>query len=113
MLDWLLAFFVTCLLELPLVAVGTRDLGLPAKQRLLVALAGQALTHPLVWFVFPKLHGDRELWFWVSEVFAVVVEAVLYARALRGLGTLRAFGISALANALSLGAGVAWNAFAR
>jgi hypothetical protein len=50
------------------------------------------------------------VWFWVSELTAVGVEGALYARLLPGLGPLSAFGLSALANAASLGAGVAANA---
>jgi len=110
LVDWLLAFVATVLIEAAIVVAATRDLGLTLKRRSLVALGAQALTHPLVWFVFPRLPGAAEAWFWFSELTAVVLEGLLYARALTGLGTLRAFGLAAVANALSLGAGVAWNA---
>jgi hypothetical protein len=110
--DWLLAFVATVLLEATVVAMATRDLDVSLRRRLGVVFLGQALTHPLVWFVFPRLPGPPEAWFWVSELVAVLLEAILYARALSGVGALRAFGLSALANALSLGAGVAWSALA-
>src|SRR5687767_7524146 len=107
---WFIAFVATVIIELAIVGSGTRELGLPLRRRLLVAFLGQALTHPLVWFVFPELSGNGEVWFWVSELTAVGVEGALYAWLLPGLGPLGAFGLSALANAASLGAGVAANA---
>lgn len=110
LVDWLLAFIATALIEVPIVVAATRDLGLTLKLRSLVVLGAQALTHPLVWFVFPRLPGSAEAWFWCSELTAVVLEGVLYARALTGLGALRAFGLAAVANAVSLGVGIAWNA---
>lgn len=111
MLTWLGAFVATVAIELAIVGAGTRDLALPLSRRLRVAFVAQAATHPLVWFVFPELPGATPIvWFWVSELVAVGLEGLLYARALPGLTRLRAFGLAALANAASLGTGVVLDA---
>jgi hypothetical protein len=104
---WPFAFVVTCLLELPIVVWST--LGTEAKWARVVAVAllGQLLTHPLVWFAFPALTAlAEESRFWLSELFAWLAEAALYASLLRGVSPWRAVGVSGLANATSLAAGL-------
>jgi hypothetical protein len=82
-LRWLVAFAVTQAVEIPVY----RRL---ARATVVEAFLASALTHPIVWFVFPwtcaRIHGAAELgwsrparlWTCVlaAEIFAVMVEAV-------------------------------------
>jgi len=106
--SWLVAFVLTCALELPVVLLATWGREAKPRRVIGVALFAQLLTHPLVWFAFPALpllsHEGR---FWLSELFAWVAEAALYAGLLSGVSAWRGVGISGIANALSLAAGLA------
>lgn len=104
---WLFAFVLTCLLELPIVVLATRSAESKWVRIVAVALLGQLLTHPLVWFGFPALTVlPAEGRFWSSELFAWLAEAALYAGLLRGVSIWRAIGVSGLANATSLAVGL-------
>lgn len=90
---WALAFVLTVGVEVPIVtalaAKGSR--GAAAG----VALATQAFTHPLAWWVF----RDGLLGWWSVEVAVVLVEASIYTVASRRTGA--ALAASLLANAAS------------
>ena len=67
---WLVAFVFTQLFEVPIYWFATRSLR--------VAFLASAMTHPIVWFVFPVLmeHGLPYVWMVVfAELFAVLAEA--------------------------------------
>lgn len=65
---------------------------------MLIAFGASTITHPIVWFVFPRLiTGSYWTMVAAAETFAVVVEA-LYARA---FGLRYALAVSLLANAAS------------
>jgi hypothetical protein len=106
-LAWLRAFSVTVVIEVPLVVLLTRDLSSRWPRRAALALFGQLTTHPLVWFVLPRVPG---LTLWqitlVSELFAWLAESVLYATVLEDLRPLRAVGIAGVANAASFAVGL-------
>ncbi len=85
-MSWFGAFAVTQLVEMPIHAralLRRRDAsdGSSASSdralRFVAAFGASALTHPVVWFVLPKL--QRALGYWgyvaVAETFAVVAEA--------------------------------------
>jgi hypothetical protein len=105
---WLLAFVVTVAAEAPVVLLLTRGSETGVAKRLALIVFAQLATHPLVWFVFPRIVGLTgngaatlsELWAWLAE-------AAFYALVLRGVSVTRALGISALANGASVAAGVA------
>jgi len=101
-LRWFEAFAFTQLVEAPLYR---RALGVPWSR----ALAASALTHPVVWFGFfhPALRLSYNRAAIASEIFAFVVEAAWFAR---GAGWWRALVVSLVANATSLGLGLAWGA---
>lgn len=67
---WLVAFFFTQLFELPIYWKATGSLR--------VSFLASAITHPVVWFVFPVL-VELGLAYWpmvaLAELFAVLVEA--------------------------------------
>lgn len=119
---WLSAFAFTQALEVPIYVVGLgRDRaggppGWPARVGL--AFLASAVTHPCVWYVIPRIFyspwfdGLADAWpalderryevfFFVAEAFAVVVEA----RLLRACGLSRALLWALLANGTSAGLG--------
>jgi hypothetical protein len=104
--SWCAAFVVTALVEVPIVVAALPAVRAPAWRRSAVALAAQFVTHPVVWFLFPQIGalspGEA---LWLSELWAWLVEAILFALALPGVPFLRAVGASALANGASLGVG--------
>jgi hypothetical protein len=104
---WARAFALTCVIEVPVVLFATRGVGPRALRRGVIVVVGQLATHPLVWFVFPYIPGITG-WtaFVASELYATALEALLYAAAWPRLGTARALGVSAVANAASLGVGL-------
>jgi len=99
---WAKAFAFTELVEAPIY----RRL-VPASWR--TALAASAITHPFVWFVFPRVGQRLELgWLTTSitsEIFAVVVEAAFFRRACR-ISWRRAWLVSLFANGASVALGL-------
>jgi hypothetical protein len=97
---WLAAFAFTQAVEAPLYAAALRG----RRGRWAWALAASALTHPVVWFVFPRVwpggYGHQVL---AAEAFAVTAEAVW----LGALGVPRAAWWALAANGLSAGLGLA------
>ncbi len=104
---WGEAFVFTEAIEVPIYLVAfARDGAAPRRppwQRVAIAFAASLLTHPFVWFVFPRLHGlSYDARTVLSEIFAWAVEAAL----LRSFGLRRAVAWSFAANAASLGLGL-------
>ncbi|MBL8359834.1 MAG: hypothetical protein JNN18_05015 [Rubrivivax sp.] len=99
LVGWLPAFVLTEVIEAPIYRLGVRASWAGA-------LLASALTHPLVWFVFPALFEDA-LGYWpmvaLAEVFAVGVEAAWLAHR----GARRPLVWSAVANAASVAVGLA------
>lgn len=94
---WALAFFFTQLFEMPIYW--------RASKSLRVGFFASAITHPIVWFVFPELmdHGVGYVpMVLLAETFAVVVEGVW----LRFNRVPRAFLWSLGANAFSVCCGL-------
>ena len=104
---WLVAFLITAAVEAPIVVALTRDVAMRVPRRLLLAVFAQLATHPLVWFVFPRIVGlTGRTSTLLSELWAWLAEAGFYALVFPGLPTARALGISALANGASIVAGL-------
>ena len=106
MTSWLAAFALTSVIEVPIHARALarhHRLG-PA---LLLGFCASALTHPFVYFVFPRLlQADGLAYLLVAETFAVGVEAAW----LRRLGVREALLWSLVANATSVALATAWRA---
>ncbi|MEZ4389649.1 MAG: hypothetical protein R3A48_01025 [Polyangiales bacterium] len=96
---WLIAFAFTEATEAP---VYVRLLGVSWPR----ALAASAITHPVVWWVLANPRGPvPPAWrFVIAEGFAVLVEAWWFSR---DTSWRRALAASALANATSVGLGLA------
>jgi hypothetical protein len=81
-LRWITAFAFTQLVEMGIYAQAVpRER--PTRERLAIAFCASAVTHPLVWFVFPDVGASLGLSWWptvaLSETFAVLAEAALLA----------------------------------
>lgn len=91
---WLVGFAFTQAVEIPLycIALGLRTSGSSAEssasrtllqraftlRNVAIAFGASALTHPFVWFLFPRL--VRPYWMMViyAEAFAVIAEAAYF-----------------------------------
>src|SRR5215475_10008528 len=115
-LDWLSAFLWTLVLELPVYALCLRERFGGWRTPIVLALGMNAVSHPLLWFVFPKW---QPFWLWllVAESCVTLFEGMILAIALacvrsaRPVGT--ALAVAVAANALSTGFGLAANALHR
>jgi hypothetical protein len=102
---WLAIFTLTCLLELPIYLVPLRRV-LPLRWGLLVLLALNLATHPIVWFVLPRIFENQVHYVLIAEAFAVLVEGLLLGALSRwrhwpGWGGLSLIGLAFMANAWS------------
>jgi hypothetical protein len=97
---WLRAFIFTQVVEIPIYLEV-----LPGKRWKagLIAFGASAITHPFVWFVFPRLIPGYWASVTVSEIFAVVVEAAYLTVWLKPG---RATAASLVANGASFGLGL-------
>ncbi len=75
---WLIAFVFTQLVEVPLYARALRGDRRPLLATLAIAFGASAITHPVVWFVFPRVVDGFWLRLVLSEVFAVLAEAAYF-----------------------------------
>jgi hypothetical protein len=92
---WLFAFVATCAVELAVIR-----LVLP-RARVSIVLGAQVATHPAVWIAMAVVPGPVIVRLGAVELWATLVEAVIYARCL-GLRARVALALSAAANAASL-----------
>lgn len=100
-------FAINLALELPVAWLLLRRHA-PGLSILAAGVAGNALTHPLLHFGFPRWLGHLGLAVLVGEIVALTVEAGLYALMLRPRPRSRALLASAGANFVSLGVGALW-----
>ena len=78
MLIWLNAFLLTQIVEMPIYVFGMGK-EKPLTTRLAVAFCASALTHPIVWYIFPMLRPSGMSFITMAvaaEIFAVGVEAL-------------------------------------
>jgi hypothetical protein len=89
---WLAAFLFTQIIEVP---IYTRAL----RGRALVAFGASALTHPIVWFVLPRLlfASSYRIKVLLYEIFAIGAEAIY----MGSFGLRRPLFWSFIANAIS------------
>ena len=93
MLAWLSAFGFTQIVECPIYWAAQRGHHRSVAAKLLIAFGASAITHPVVWFVIPRLWlaAGRVGGYWgmavVAEAFAIAVEGAYLSR----LGVKRPF----------------------
>jgi hypothetical protein len=67
---WLIAFAVTQAVEVPIYGLGATE------RKWGVAFGASLITHPIVWFVFPRYFpGSYPVMIACAELFAVAIEA--------------------------------------
>jgi hypothetical protein len=101
---WFVAFFFTQVFELPIYWWATKSLR--------IGFFASAITHPIVWFVFPLLMNvGVEYWPMVvlAELFAIVAEATWLKW--NGIPTGKAALTSLAANSFSVACGFAMRHF--
>ncbi len=73
----------------------------PLRERVAIAFAASAITHPLVWYVIPDVAGSVGIAWWptvgIAESFAVLAEAAWLA----SFGVRRALAWAFVANGTS------------
>ncbi|HTB60398.1 MAG TPA: hypothetical protein VLC06_21160 [Polyangia bacterium] len=106
-IDWLRAFGLTLVVELPIAAALLSAVEPRLGRRLAVIALANLATHPLVWFLFPGLalgHGARLA---LSETWAFLVELAIYLLVWPALRLRRAALTSLAANGASFAVGLA------
>ena len=73
-MSWWTAFVLTQAIEIPIYLLGMRRSAIHPAWRLAAAFGASALTHPVVWFVFPELSLPYPAYFALAESFAVLAE---------------------------------------
>ena len=96
---FLFALFITIAIEtLVVFLLLYKDVGF--FKRVSAGILPTALTLPYIWFVFPAFLGMGEFYRWVSEIFAVIIEAWMICL-IASISLYRAFFISLTANVAS------------
>ena len=103
---WAKAFLLTVAVEIPVASVVLRQDERSLARRAGLVFFASLATHPAVWFIFPRLDLTYLRMIAAAETWAVVVEAVFYGFAFRGVEPWRAFVASLLANGASFGVGL-------
>ena len=109
---WAAAFAFTLIVEIPIFALIARlPGGLPAGRRLplwrlaLAGAAGTCLTHPLLWFVWPRVVHDYAAYIASGELLIAIAESATFFALARPIALRRAIAASFVANAASYGIG--------
>lgn len=102
--EWKLAFVWTQAIELPVYFFLLRRQFRSWFAPVALSLFVNAVTHPLLWFVFP-VFDPYPLWLAVAETSVTLTEALLVAAALRFRANRRALVAAVCANAISTAIG--------
>ncbi len=106
MTRWLAAFALTQLVEVPFYVLAFRKKEPRVARRFAIAFAASAITHPIVWFVFPRVVRPYLVMLVCAEAFAVIAEAAWFRR----FEMPRPLFWAVVANATSVGVGFALRA---
>ncbi len=111
--DWLRAFAVTLLVEIPIATPLLRIVERSVARRIAIVTVANLATHPLVWFLFPGLAFRPPMRLALSEAWALLAEIAIYRLVWPSLRVRRAVLVSLAANAASVAAGFALARFLR
>lgn len=106
MTRWLAAFALTQIVEVPIYLFAFRRGERRFARRFAIAFTASTITHPFVWFVFPRLVSPYLVMLVCAEAFAVIAEAAWFRR----LDMPRPLFWSFVANATSVAFGFALRA---
>lgn len=101
---WARSFLFTLAVEVPVYAVVTRGV-VPRGRAMLAGAAGTCLTHPLLWFVWPRVIADHDLGLASGEALVALVETCTFLALARPVPFRWAVAAAFLANAASWGLG--------
>jgi hypothetical protein len=107
---WVRAFAFSLVTEAPFYALigrlhGKGEAPIPVARLVFAGAVGTCLTHPLLWFVWPRVISDFA-WYTVSgELIVAAVEAIVLFALARPIPFSRAVAASFIANAASYGLG--------
>lgn len=111
MTSWIWAFSLTVVVELLVIMPWSSSRGLPRTGTLTAVATAQLLTHPALWFLFPRFE-PYWLWLTLAETLVCLVEAVVYGIWLRKEGWTypdafgAGLGVSLIANLVSTAIGL-------
>ena len=77
---WTRAFLLTLAIEAPLVLIGFARVGI--TKRIAIFFLANCLTHPALWFVFPRF-DPYVIWLLLAETIVILVEWGVFAAAFR------------------------------
>ncbi len=101
-LEWLRFFAFTFTIEALVAFPLLKSVEASIPRRVGGILVANLTTHPLVFFFFARIFADdRTMLTLVAESWAVLAETGVYALVFTALDWRRAFGVSAVANAVS------------
>lgn len=103
--DWLRAFALTLLIEIPVAAALLRPVEPRTARRISFVVVANLATHPLVWFLFPGLATGRIARLAASEAWAIAAELAIYLLVWPALGLPRAALVALAANGASVAGG--------
>ncbi|MDD5307731.1 MAG: hypothetical protein PHU25_10465 [Deltaproteobacteria bacterium] len=102
---WLKAFLFTQGVEIPIWTLLARG-AVPAWRAALAGAACTCLTHPLLWFVWPRVVHDYGAYIASGELLVAAIESAVFFVLARPVTFSRAVAASFLANAASYGGGL-------
>jgi hypothetical protein len=102
---WLSAFAFTQAVEIPIWTLLGRA-AVPAWRAALAGAACTCLTHPILWFVWPRVVHDYGAYIASGELLVAAVETAVFYALARPVTLFRAVAASFLANAASYGGGL-------
>jgi len=108
---WLVSFLFTLVVEVPIFAwIGKKNV--PLWRGAIAGAAGTCLTHPLLWFVWPRIMHFSYTGYIVSgELIVAAIESFTFFALARPIPLSRAAAASLIANGTSYGLGVVLQSF--
>jgi hypothetical protein len=101
-MEWFVSFLLTCLVELPVFFSLLKNQG--RRVVLVAGLTMNAVSHPLLWFVFPLIF-PRAYFILIGEITVIFLEYFILTRFFRKERKDTLLFVSFLVNALSFLAG--------
>jgi len=103
---WLRAFALTVAIESAIAVPLLRAAEPRLSWRAAIVFCANMASHPAVWFVFPRFGASYETTTWLSETWAVAIEATFYLVSVPGAPRARLWGIALVANGASWATGI-------
>jgi len=104
-LMWVRSFVFTLAAEVPVYVLLVWK-KVPLWRAVVAGMAGTCLTHPLLWFVWPKVVSDYTVYIVTGEILVAVIETLVFWIIARPVFFSRAVAASFIANAVSYGLGM-------